>query len=398
MQTTERVGMWQRIGEVVNNENSRLVQDVENELMTVENNLVERHKIAINHYGFQVEREVLIDRQPAISRVKEKLSKSHSFVKNQTALAEKMVISGLSPIAVLPTSLFNDICAKMGLYRFENLDKNGQTSTDESGSKNIFELFSTFAFFLSVTAILSIVAVSCGGSVWCSFLIAGFVLALFLGIEIGFEKFRDRAIFLTISLLFLTLTGIHLVSVKKGLTLTQMLSQWYLLIVFYVAAVVIFFAMFMCVGLFFYRSNNEDGPGLKLCKIIFNGLINVFVRHATPRCLMSYLWPNGVDVNNPEGEKVTVRFPEAPAEFTERLLKMDQLDLRPLIAVAPEAIVINRKEVALAKKREIAKFKDPVLYYNENGLTAVLSQFGDFPDEEKVIEWVKQVGLTAYIN
>lgn len=103
--------------------------------------------------------------------------------------------------------------------------------------------------------------------------------------------------------------------------------------------------------------------------------------------------------------------PPAPKDLQKKLLKLRQETL--LVASVPEAIHVPQlygtfKEISgqfwhahIEERRHLrllALQNDPIFYLEENGMVAIIAQYGDFPIEKKLIDEVTQSDLLAEKN
>ena len=80
-------------------------------------------------YGVPVNDRASAERaaQKRVAIAQGDLQKVENFFNTRTSIVEKLLQRGISPIAVLPQSIFDGICKRFGLYRFENVNVNGVT-------------------------------------------------------------------------------------------------------------------------------------------------------------------------------------------------------------------------------------------------------------------------------
>src|SRR6185312_897478 len=116
---------------------------------------------------------------------------------------------------------------------------------------------------------------------------------------------------------------------------------------------------------------------------------------------------------DPEGERFRFNLPPASEQVKAVLLKLRDEDLR--VASVPEALEIPRLYQAAAnmadhtwqvlidarkqaRRERWAAIRDPVFYLEDNGVVAIIAQYGDFPIEKELIDRVTQADLLADNN
>lgn len=111
--------------------------------------------------------------------------------------------------------------------------------------------------------------------------------------------------------------------------------------------------------------------------------------------VLKALLPDGQNVKGSD-LKVKVILPEAPADVQAVLLKARTFTLK--VAAVPEAIgldlnadflMVEFERVQEAQRR--AAQRDPIIYYDDGNVVAILAQFGEFPVEQAVVDEVLSV-------
>lgn len=81
-----------------------------------------------NHSGFEIEVKKPVNRESVLTPLraeKEKVtqhsSKLASWKASAVAFAAELAAKGIASQAILPRTLFNELCSRFGIYRFENL-------------------------------------------------------------------------------------------------------------------------------------------------------------------------------------------------------------------------------------------------------------------------------------
>lgn len=370
--------------------------------ISIEKTSRQTHTVTRNKFGFAVSVEEEIDRSSEITELTEKvkgftgkIEKARRFAQTQIDLAESLAQKGIGSIAIVPTALFNSLCKQFGLYRFENLNEAGQTKIH---NLDVGEIVSVIAVGIFTTILLSLLGIfALGGTIWTvlgNMLICGAIIS---AIEFSGKKRRLVAT----ALLFVVLAMETFVATT--INWTRLLSSapgFWNYVVFDLVGVVVTALTFLCSVFFvlgFDTSTKANGPGQKIAKSVFQLLYRCYLTCSPRGQLIKSLWPSGVDQE--EGKKVQVQFPRAPESFVRVLSLFEKNGLRPMIAAVPKAIVVNRTEVVQTRMREIEEMKwDPILYHKEGDLVAIVSSFGSFADEKKVLEWVKKEGLQTCFN
>lgn len=153
--------------------------------------------------------------------------------------------------------------------------------------------------------------------------------------------------------------------------------------------------------------SGDDFRGL--LGVLSAGVSKIAVWFIPRKLLLRMLWPDRCDtVKKPKNRKlkaIKVRFPKAPEYFLRSLQAVVERGLHPNVAAVPEAIIVSRREVVSAwvqsteeRVRELRN--EPVLYLHDENKenVAIMSSYGEFPNEKKVVEWVKREGLQVAFN
>lgn len=129
-------------------------------------------------------------------------------------------------------------------------------------------------------------------------------------------------------------------------------------------------------------------------------LVRLQIRHFSKKpweeVLKGFL-PNGV---NEGGFRVHVVLPKPPAEVARELLKVKSLNLK--VAAVAEAIAFSEAPGDILRRehdrkspgyRGYASYEEwlekcPIIYYEHESAVAIIAQFGDFPIEQRVVDEV----------
>ncbi len=99
------------------------------------------------------------------------------------------------------------------------------------------------------------------------------------------------------------------------------------------------------------------------------------------------LWPQKNDTEEVTEDLFTLKLPEPPLQTLEILRKCHANGIEVFLSVHPNAfdVVIGNKTM-----RDLRSKYDPVICTRENGMVAILDQFGDFPEEKEVITYIAE--------
>lgn len=252
------------------------------------------------------------------------------------------------PLAVLPKKIFVGMCQKADtIYRFEHLDKRARTGGKLSGlnqadiASTRFEEDYYFYYLLSALAALF-------------FFLGGF------GLIPPNQQIELGLIFFAIGLFFsFSAIRIHRKEKKRAESMQKLQAE---------------------------KERQEE--------------IRRQEQRDQPEKLMKALFPKKVDRKHHKGQAIRINFGQAPDAFMEALGTIREAGLKPCIAADYRAIGIDSAslERALEAKRE--EDEDPILYVQnkDKSLIAVCGSYGNFPNEQAVLDWVKQEGLKLVFN
>ncbi|MCI0566279.1 hypothetical protein L0Y46_03725 [bacterium] len=331
--------------------------------------------------GFPVigTRKVFVPSAEEIKKREQALIARRNFLRNAREMKEhvlgRLAQAGLSPIAVVPEKVWDTLCAKAGLYRFESISKDGTVLA------NFGRFFSVFVAIIYACCILmfacaaafiyaplswwyAVAGISAGMLLW-QMLKKDEPLGFFdpIGWFIQDQCLsRNLEAFFIFSLLGF-ITGFPFAMLALPLTGT---SVWG------VAGAVA--AGALCSTVLFLSINyvfSDERRGLRIVLKLLRILPRSF--------LARLLWPGGRDTGS---DIVTVRFPEPPADVVEVLDRARGEGYRINVATVPRAIGLDYEGISYGVAQKLV---DPVIYVRECGMVAVLAQFGDFKVEKKVI-------------
>jgi hypothetical protein len=97
------------------------------------------------------------------------------------------------------------------------------------------------------------------------------------------------------------------------------------------------------------------------------------------------LWPQRNDVDGVTDDLFEIKLPEPPMSVKEVLAKCYQHNISIFTTAHEKAIQVV---VDGAKRKELSAKYDPAICTRENKMVAVLEQFGDFPEEKEVIQYI----------
>ncbi len=403
--------LWNAIEKTVSEENTAQSERLKKEVKSLDEEILKiadqpvtekKQQIEKSFYGFttlvEVEEkidqskiiaEVIFDKQKIRKTKERELQKRRVFTQSQIDFAAKFQPYGLQPMAVLPASLWDALLEKFGLYRFENIQENGKVEIKTINGNWFILICLVLMSAVGVILPATIGIFALKGSILTLFLLIVTGFCFLLGIGCLFEKKWMGVLPLVISLI---LFGGAVRTTSLPFDAKSMFANFFVFsIVFFVTVTVTF--------------GPKEG---KLYEIPTKALLKIFhklmIRLLSHKFLLKNLWPERTDVigkkdSDDEYSQITVRFPKAPEYFLETLIKLKNAGFQPMIAAVPEAIVVSRKEISETRLKEIEKMQlEPILYFKENGQVAVFDCFGNFPKEEKVIEWVKKEGLKLCFN
>lgn len=418
---------WSKVGSMVQTHQIKTDEDLRKVVETIDRNVVTveassaMEVITENHHGFEilVERPLNHESELAPLRTKKqvtekKIEQLTSWKVRAVAFAEKLAGHGIVTQAILPREMFNTLCKQFGIYRFENI-KDGKTSITSLGESNffttmaeacfmplpIFILASIASAFTTEMDVLALAFVGAWFVTTCTYL-----TCVELMVAWKWKKWVRYVVPWSVVLISVISLGL---AVEKSLIILgtypyERLDDFsiYTTGIVGIASVAVFL---LFSGLFYFGSSLEGKTwwGRTANKIVAKLYAQWFsiISH-TQR--LKYLFPNMVDGS--DGKRISVRFPRAPYDFISALLELEKSEYKPMIAATPDAITIDRDEVREAIEahvKEMLTKPEPVLYcikkyIDGTELVAVISSFGEFPNEQEMLRWAEMEGVRLCFN
>ncbi len=256
-------------------------------------------------------------------------------------LKRKLKNAGITPIAILPENIFDKIIAKTMFYTFYRIQPDGRVY---GNGNNIARKYS----------------------------------------------FRNSAGFIPVFLTLVCLAG------PVSILITHSFSNAIFLMSIALALLVIQIAMFV----FFITLDAGQQEMKKWQKILTLSVFPVvtigryFYYRQRKHKVKSYLWPNKNDIQLQDedngkykGDLFSLRLPQPPERVNLLLEKCHLAGIETFLTIHPKAFeVILDKDIMERLKTRY----DPVICTKQNGMVAVLDQFGDFPEEKEVIAYIAE--------
>lgn len=256
-------------------------------------------------------------------------------------IRDKLKNAGITPIAILPADIFHKLLAKSDFFIFHRISSDGNVPAMAQ------KYINTLSF-------------SSGESSWkFIFLAAYFLITIIVGVCAFIGMYTTIGIACSISVV---LQLIALITTDDSRTLS------FARICYYIAMPAMF-------------------P------------IRFFHRRIVKNKIKDLLWPTKEDshllnevVSNTQGgvDFVKIVLPEPPAAIKSKLkICYDQKIATSLVVHRNAFQVVINNEI---EKVWYDKYADPIIchYDTETGMVAVIDQFGDFPEEKAVIEYISE--------
>lgn len=386
----ENTSLWQEVERVVKNEALARIRLAEER----KNAFPERppvRKVSKSLYGFEIIEEEAVDFRPQLEKIDFEIGNYKKITQSQVDFAEELHKSSISLIAVLPVSLWQGICKKFGLYRFENIDEAGGANI-AALSKSKLETAQTLVGCSFVAAILGCIGLLLGAPWYIFGLFFAYNVAECSALYESIEKKRlVRASCYWLSTLALSSVSIFATFGDQ----LESLSAVGLVANLIGYGFVLGFASFIVLSIVF--CNGEEIIE-RLVRMVGTKVYDAYFRALSHKKLLKALWPDGVDALA-DANKIKVHFPDPPLGVFELLKKLKSGGFRPMVAAVPDAITLDIVEVKENMKEQIKKMNlDPIIYVKKDDDVAILCQFGDFAPEEEVIKWVKKEGVRLCFN
>ncbi len=304
-------------------------------------------------------REGFEDRVERLARMK----------KRRTDLQNEFAAVGITPLAIVPLSVWGMLCKQFGLVRFERLSEEGKTGApglDDFAGSILFAAIALLVGLMSGGVTLALVPgmgdALLAGAITFIFMVGVYLLGKSLdNLE---EGWKQHVAFV----MFVTCIGAAL------LAPTAVAYSPFILLAGFVPG-------FLLLGLLVSR------PGESLRESLVSLVGKCVLRILPHQKLVRVLFPDGVDGGT---TAISVQFPKPPSDVAEVLKKAGDMNLYVSVAADPAAITLNRDEIV----RRIQDFAaDPVIYVVSGDMVAILAQFGDFPDEKDVVEAAQRIGI-----
>ena len=297
----------------------------------------------VNVSGFNVE----VPDEPATKALREKISREAA---NEKLLRSKLNVAGITPIAILPEDVFNKIIAKAGFYTFYRM-MGGNMVYGNGDSANNYVNRSDHGVRLWEALLVTALCAVLGA-------VAFSELANIFHYDAGLKSAAR------ITTGFITLVVLALASLGAKNTRKVFFCALAMGLACYAGPfAIVFAAPFM----FYFEK--------------------IRTKHMWKKGIRQALWPKKNDTDSTTWDKFQIVLPEAPDHVKKVLAKCHLGNIITFTTVHPNAFSVVFNEVQAA--RLWAKY-DPVICTRENGMVAVLEQFGDFPEEKEVVQYIKK--------
>lgn len=316
--------------------------------------------------GFPVSRKETPEEVEARTRVL--MSPVASLHKARADMRAELTSKGLPPLAVLPAGAWADITRAHGLFRFESMFRGSRTRYDTDSLGALADLLGLGGvIFTMCAAVLGVWAYAIGATL--SQVLPAYAI-LGVGVTCGgvlLSRTYSASLCLFIAMFcapFLAQQALIGWQMSWGTVLNLVLT----------------FVEFAACS---FSTNWLDQEGW------FAKIPNLFPR----RMLMRRMWPQGVDVG---AGSVGISFPEPPPAFADKLRVAREHGVHLCVAAVPEAVSIDMEDL----RKSMAERADPIIYtmHHRDGhdLVAIIDQFGDFPDEKRLMKTLSEVNFLAY--
>ena len=294
----------------------------------------------VNVSGFDIE----VPDEAATKALRAKIAKEGE---NEQKLRNGLAKAGIKPLAILPEDIFDKLAAKAGFYTFYKI-KDGMTYGNGPAANSHYNWRNHGS---KKWEGITIAAVS---------MILGFLAFIKLGHLLHFDigpAGKTRVVIGVIALL-----------VAAICSWTDEVEFFWIGLVGAVATYVAPPAILIAIGPFLYlelvRSKSIRKKGLR-----------------------EVLWPERNDIHGVTDDMFRVILPEPPQHVKNVLAKCHVAGIETFTTVHPNAftVVFDKQQIA----RLWSKY-DPIICTKENGMVAVLEQFGDFPEEKEVVGYIQQ--------
>jgi hypothetical protein len=332
--------------------------------------------------GFPVTDKVRVqnpDRQ-AVRELEAGRERVEQFQRTRTELKSELADVGIETIAVLPTSIWQQLCQHAGLYRMEHIDADGNVGARLEGLSDALT-------FTSVHLIIGAIGLLIGMLLGAPLLAyVGFVVAFVGTLYMAGSRFlRSAGSIMPCIMANATAPAI--------VTTSLMWGSWSNGFFF---APVLAYAIWMCIS-FVVLAFMPDNPASNAR--FYAGLLARFVPKKT---MLRWMFRDGHDYRHigREGapatrtEQVRITFPKPPADVEAVLRRAREHGYELKVAAVPDAVRIDFASFVSALQSAIEK--DPVVYVEKNGATAIIAQFGEFQDEKRLVEAVKKMDVTSF--
>lgn len=255
-------------------------------------------------------------------------------------IKEELNKAGIQPIAILPEDIFNKIIKKAGFYSFYRIQPDGRVY---GNGQYLYKNYNFVDNNFLLAIVLSLLSMA---------------LPILLTIWGGINK---------IPLAY---------GVGGGILGIQIILLW-----------------MVCVQ----NHNNEPLQKWqrKVLSVFFTVLVPVRNSYYCKQKanIKSYLWPRKNDVNlalddDEEEDLFTLELPQPPERVVTLLGKCYANEIKTFMTLHPSAFGVMYDEETVERLR--IKYSDPVICTKHKSLIVVLDQFGDFPEEKEVVEYIAQ--------
>jgi hypothetical protein len=287
----------------------------------------------VNVAGFEIQ----VPDQKASEEIKKHLVEEAA---NGKVLRDKLHTADIKPIVILPEDIFQKLVEKAGFYTFSRMTPEGKVyGNGKELNKEIsiipdseggFGVFCFLSFALSVMSVLSVAKI--GFVLYGAPILIAFICGIYLNSKMESESNRVEIWLLVVmAVLFTPMAYLFMID--------EVLSSKSFLKIF---------------------------GGKKMKKI---------------------LWPKKNDVDGVTDDLFQITLPTPPAYITSILRKCHEHTIDTFLVVDERAfnVIIDGKRM-----KELRAKYDPIICKKENGMVAVLAQFGDFPEEKEVVEYIRE--------
>ena len=371
-------------------------------------NNIKVEEVVEMHHGFEymTKKKVPADTSELDAKIQiaeNKLTSLNTFASQANELAVGLAKFGLTAVAYVPTKLFCQLCRKFGIWRFEHLDGSSKTKTDSFDRNGWFD----FVFGLSLPFIIAesvaFAAVLYGAWLPILAVLAGYFflsMAVVVGKAVPVASMAGKVakVIGIIALIQASFVSLYMVGYAiKPVWFTFMSAESDLVLdinsIIQLIIQLFVLVIFGFIGLIGFEKKK---------RLYAAKWYGKYLSRLPRKQQLKKLFPRMVD-DDADGQKITVKFIQAPAFFLEALFRLEKqtpdLILRPMVAATPEAVILDSDEVErVGTNLAYDALGEPILYSTLGEATAIVSSFGEFPNEQEIMDWIKKEGLKLCFN